>query len=145
MPPLTLILGGARSGKSTYAERLLTAVPAPWAYIATAEPSMTKCANGSAFTRNGAENGWIAYETPLDLAGTLANQAATQPCLVDCLTLWLSNMMLAGRNIPNETDALIAALSKRAAPCIMVSNEVGLGIVPGQCLGSCLSRRGRAD
>ena len=79
----------------------------------------------------------------MDLAATLANDARAQPCLVDCLTLWLSNMMLAGRNIPNETEALIAALSKRAAPCIMVSNEVGLGIVPDNALGSCLSRRGR--
>jgi len=134
LPPLTLILGGARSGKSIHAERLLTTVPAPWAYIATAEPFDDEMRDRISVHKERRGNGWIEYETPLDLAGTLANQAAAQPCLVDCLTLWLSNMMLAGRNIPNETDALIAALSKRAAPCIMVSNEVGLGIVPDNAL-----------
>jgi len=134
LPPLTLILGGARSGKSACAERLLTSVPAPWAYIATAEAFDDEMRERISVHKKRRGEGWIAYETPLDLAATLANDTRSQPCLVDCLTLWLSNMMLAGRNIPNETEALIAALSKRAAPCIMVSNEVGLGIVPDNAL-----------
>jgi adenosylcobinamide kinase / adenosylcobinamide-phosphate guanylyltransferase len=134
LPPLTLVLGGARSGKSTCAERLLTAVPGPWAYVATAEPlddEMRDRINAHKVRRG---DGWVDYETPLDLAAALAGNAAGQPCLVDCLTLWLSNLMLGGRQIPDETDTLIAALSKRTAPCILVSNEVGLGIVPDNAL-----------
>src|SRR5690606_9855500 len=79
-------------------------------------------------------SGWMTYEAPLGLAEILSGRSAAQPCLVDCLTLWLSNIMLAGRNVATETDAVIAALSRRSAPCIMVANEVGLGIVPDNAL-----------
>lgn len=78
--------------------------------------------------------GWLQYEVPLDIAATLSGDAAAQPCLVDCLTLWLSNLMHAERDILRETEVLAVALSKRSAPCIMVSNEVGLGIVPDNAL-----------
>jgi adenosylcobinamide kinase/adenosylcobinamide-phosphate guanylyltransferase len=134
LPPLTLILGGARSGKSTHAERLLTALPAPWAYIATAEAFDDEMRERieQHQARRGA--GWVQYETPLDLAATLSGSAAPHPCLVDCLTLWLSNLMHANRDIVRETEILIGALSKRSAPCIMVSNEVGLSIVPDNAL-----------
>ena len=71
---------------------------------------------------------------PVDLAGALA-QAESSPVLVDCLTLWLTNLMLAGHDIAVATAALQAALDRRAAPTILVSNEVGLGIVPGTPLG----------
>lgn len=130
LPPLTLVLGGARSGKSSYAEGLMTALPLPWAYVATAEASDDEMRRriDRHQARRGA--GWIQYETPLDIAATLSGDAADQPCLVDCLTLWLSNLMHAGRNIAHETDNLVGALSKRSAPCIIVANEVGLGIVP---------------
>jgi adenosylcobinamide kinase/adenosylcobinamide-phosphate guanylyltransferase len=79
-------------------------------------------------------SGWMTYEAPLGLAEILSGRSAAQPCLVDCLTLWLSNMLLAGRDIDEETETLVAALAKRSAPCIMVSNEVGLGIVPENAL-----------
>ncbi|AGK59100.1 adenosylcobinamide-phosphate guanylyltransferase [Hyphomicrobium denitrificans 1NES1] len=130
LPPLTLILGGARSGKSSYAEGLLTALPVPWAYIATAEAFDDEMRRRIEHHQARRGAGWIQYETPLDIAATLSGDAADQPCLVDCLTLWLSNLMHADRNIAHETDNLVGALSKRSAPCIMVSNEVGLGIVP---------------
>lgn len=133
-PSLTLVLGGARSGKSLCAERLLTELPGPWAYIATAEPSddeMRKRIKAHKARRN---VGWVQYETPLELADCLENRTRELPCLVDCLTLWLSNVMHAGRQVPEATEVLIAALSKRIAPCIMVSNEVGLGIVPENAL-----------
>ncbi|MBA2126744.1 bifunctional adenosylcobinamide kinase/adenosylcobinamide-phosphate guanylyltransferase [Hyphomicrobium methylovorum] len=133
-PPLTLVLGGARSGKSTHAERLLTALPPPWAYVATAEAFDDEMRDRIATHRARRGAGWQQFEVPLDLADALANQTASLPCLVDCLTLWLSNLMHAERNIPHETDLLIAALAKRTAPCIMVSNEVGLGIVPDNAL-----------
>ena len=74
MPPLTLILGGARSGKSAYAERLLTTVPAPWAYIATAEAFDDEMRERISVHKERRGDGWIEYETPFDLAATLANR-----------------------------------------------------------------------
>jgi adenosylcobinamide kinase/adenosylcobinamide-phosphate guanylyltransferase len=134
LPPLTLVLGGARSGKSTHAERLLTAMPGPWTYVATAEPLDDEMRQRIA--RHQARRGedWTLCEAPYDLAGALSGRTAAELCLVDCLTLWLSNMLLAGRDIDEETETLVAALAKRSAPCIMVSNEVGLGIVPENAL-----------
>jgi adenosylcobinamide kinase/adenosylcobinamide-phosphate guanylyltransferase len=134
LPPLTLVLGGARSGKSTHAERLLTALPAPWAYVATAEAWDAEMRQRIDVHQARRGSGWISYETPLDLAGVLSGDAAGSPCLVDCLTLWVSNLMRARRDVAREADVLIEALSKRTAPCIMVSNEVGLGIVPDNAL-----------
>lgn len=134
LPPLTLVLGGARSGKSVYAESLLTELAPPWGYVATAEAFDDEMRQRINVHQRRRGAGWIAYETPLDLADVLAGAAAAQPCLVDCLTLWVSNLMHAERDIARETEALTAALSKRAAPCILVSNEVGLGIVPDNAL-----------
>lgn len=134
LPPLTLVLGGARSGKSSYAEGLMSALPLPWAYVATAEALDDEMRRRieQHQARRGA--GWLQYEAPLDIATTLSGDAADQPCLVDCLTLWLSNLMHAERHIAQETATLVGALSKRSAPCIMVANEVGLGIVPDNAL-----------
>jgi len=134
LPPLTLVLGGARSGKSTHAERLLTSLPGPWAYVATAEALDSEMRERIDIHQARRGPGWLQYETPLDLAGILAGDAAGQPCLVDCLTLWVSNLMHADRNVADEAEQLIGAVSKRTAPCIMVSNEVGLGIVPDNAL-----------
>ncbi|MFT3729846.1 MAG: bifunctional adenosylcobinamide kinase/adenosylcobinamide-phosphate guanylyltransferase [Hyphomicrobium sp.] len=133
-PQLTLVLGGARSGKSAYAERLLTGIPGPWAYVATAEALDGEMRDRIAHHKSRRRSGWIDHETPLELADTLANRTAEVPTLVDCLTLWLSNLLHAGRAIPEATDALIASAARRVAPCIMVSNEVGLGIVPDNAL-----------
>ena len=134
LPQLTFVLGGARSGKSAYAEGLLTAVPGPWAYVATAgahdDEMRTRIGNHKA--RRG--SGWVVHETPIALADVLENRIAELPCLVDCLTLWVSNLMHAGRDVAAETELLIAALAKRVAPAIVVSNEVGLGIVPDNAL-----------
>jgi len=134
LPPLTLVLGGARSGKSSHAERLLTTLPPPWGYVATAEALDAEMRQRIDVHQARRGSGWISYETPLDLAGVLSGHAAGTPCLVDCLTLWLSNLMHARRDIARETETLVEALSKRTAPCIMVSNEVGLGIVPDNAL-----------
>lgn len=134
LPPLTLVLGGARSGKSSYAEGLISALPGPWAYVATAEAFDEEMHQRIAYHQARRGLDWVQYETPLDIAATLSGDAADQPCLVDCLTLWLSNLMHAERDIARETSSLVDALSKRSAPCIMVSNEVGLGIVPDNAL-----------
>jgi adenosylcobinamide kinase/adenosylcobinamide-phosphate guanylyltransferase len=134
LAPLTLVLGGARSGKSVCAERLLTTLPAPWAYIATAEAFDEEMRGRIAAHKARRGDGWVQWEVPRDLAGALSDKVGGRPCLVDCLTLWLSNMMLDGRDIESETNVLIQALSIRTAPSILVSNEVGLGIVPDNAL-----------
>jgi adenosylcobinamide kinase/adenosylcobinamide-phosphate guanylyltransferase len=80
-----------------------------------------------------ARNGWETVEAPLDLAGALLAAPGT-PALVDCLTLWLTNLMLAEHDLPAAVDALERALAQRTAPSVLVSNEVGLGIVPDNAL-----------
>jgi adenosylcobinamide kinase/adenosylcobinamide-phosphate guanylyltransferase len=126
---LTLVLGGARSGKSAYAEALVTAFPAPWVYIATAQAFDDEMAARVAEHQARRVPGWRTIESPLDLPDALAGP---DPVLVDCLTLWVSNLMLAGRE-PDWTE-LCAALDRRTAPTVLVSNEVGLGIVPDNAL-----------
>jgi adenosyl cobinamide kinase/adenosyl cobinamide phosphate guanylyltransferase len=78
--------------------------------------------------------GWQTVEAPVDLAGAVVQQAE-RPILVDCLTLWLTNLMLGGHDIPAATTALRSALDRRLAPTVLVSNEVGLGVVPETPLG----------
>jgi adenosylcobinamide kinase / adenosylcobinamide-phosphate guanylyltransferase len=134
LPQLTLVLGGARSGKSTYAERLLTGIPGPWAYVATAEAFDDEMRGRIKRHKSRRGSGWVDHETPLEIADTLANRTAELPTLVDCLTLWTSNLMHAEQSVPDATETLLASLKKRIAPCIMVSNEVGLGIVPDNAL-----------
>ena len=119
----------------------MSALPLPWAYVATAEAFDYEMRQRIKQHQARRSAGWVQYETPLDIAATLSGDAADQPCLVDCLTLWLSNLIHAERDIAQETRVLISALSKRSAPCIMVANEVGLGIVPD----NALSRRFRDE
>ena len=128
--PLTLVLGGARSGKSRYAETVVTASPAPWVYVATAEPFDAEMTARIAEHRNRRGGQWQTIEAPLDLAGAIANAPASATVLVDCLTLWLNNLMFNNRDIDAETERLEAALTARRAPSVLVSNEVGSGIVP---------------
>lgn len=133
-PRLTLVLGGARSGKSRHAEALVTAHPAPWLYLATAEALDAEMAARIAAHRAGRGAGWETRETPLDLAGVLAAAEPGRPVLVDCLTLWLSNLLLAGRDLDAEAEALAGVLARPAGPWVLVANEVGLGIVPENAL-----------
>jgi adenosylcobinamide kinase/adenosylcobinamide-phosphate guanylyltransferase len=130
---LTLVLGGARSGKSRYAETLITALPPPWIYAATAQALDAEMAAriGAHRARRGA--GWTTIETPCDLAATLTAPAKA-PILVDCLTLWLSNLMMADAEIDAEIDRLEQALAKATVPVVLVANEVGSGIVPDNAL-----------
>jgi adenosyl cobinamide kinase/adenosyl cobinamide phosphate guanylyltransferase len=134
LPPLTLVLGGARSGKSRHAEHLLTQGAPPWVYVATGQPFDDEMRARIAEHRARRGEGWHTIEAQVDLPGALG-QAAERPVLVDCLTLWLTNVMLAGHDIAAATDALEAALSRRPAPTILVGNEVGLGLVPDTPLG----------
>jgi adenosylcobinamide kinase/adenosylcobinamide-phosphate guanylyltransferase len=127
---LTFILGGARSGKSTHAERLVTALPAPWIYIATGQAFDGEMEERIALHRARRDEGWSTIEAPLELAGALGPLPAGTPVLVDCLTLWLSNQMLAENDIEAECRRLASVLEKPRGPWFVVSNEVGLGIVP---------------
>jgi adenosylcobinamide kinase/adenosylcobinamide-phosphate guanylyltransferase len=129
----TFILGGARSGKSRYAEEIIARLPPPWIYVATAEAYDDEMRARIAEHRARRTGGWITLEAPLDLAGALA-AAGDKPVLVDCLTLWLSNLMLAEHDIGEATSTLESALAARTAPSVVVANEVGLGIVPDNSL-----------
>jgi len=131
---LTLVLGGARSGKSRYAESLIAKLPPPWVYIATAEAGDAEMAARIAAHRARRGPDWRTVETPRDLAGALAACDAA-PVLVDCLTLWLSNLMLANAEIDAETVRLEDALAAAKAAVVLVANEVGSGIVPEHALG----------
>ena len=132
---LTLVLGGARSGKSRHAEALVSALPPPWFYIATGEPRDNEMAARIAEHRARRGVQWQTLEAPRDLAAALAAVPAGAAVVIDCLTLWLSNVMLAEMNVEQEIETLDAALAAAAAPIVLVANEVGLGIVPEFPLG----------
>ena len=135
-PHLTFVLGGARSGKSRYAEALAERQTGPCVYLATAENPVGEAGDAEMAARireHQARRGerWQTVETPLELAEELRAAVGADRCvLVDCLTLWLSNLMAAGRDIAAETEALTGTVPALSGPVIMVSNEVGLGIVP---------------
>ena len=130
---LTLVIGGARSGKSRYAEGLITALPPRWIYAATAQALDAEMAEriGVHQARRGA--GWTTIEVPRDLAGTVAAHDQT-PILIDCLTLWLSNLLLAEADCDAEIGRLDQALAKVASPRVLVANEDRLAIVPDNAL-----------
>lgn len=129
----SLILGGARSGKSALAERLAAASGRTVVYIATAQAGDAEMAARIAHHRARRPPHWTCIEEPLALARTLHEQARPQRCLlVDCLSLWLSNALLAADDAcwSRERDALVALLPDLPGELILVSNEVGLGVVP---------------
>ena len=127
MRRLTLVLGGARSGKSRHAEGL-AATYAEKTYIATAEAFDDEMRERIARHQTQRGEGWTTLEAPLDLAGELA--AASGFVLVDCITVWLGNLMHHERDVPAELDRLIGVLDRVEARVVLVSNEVGLSIVP---------------
>lgn len=130
---LTLVLGGARSGKSRYAEGLVAQRAAPWLYVATAEPGDAEMAARIAAHKARRGDGWTTIEAPRDLAAALAGHAS-MPILIDCLTLWLSNVMLADADIEAEFARLERALDQAGGPVALVANEVGCGLVPENAL-----------
>lgn len=128
---LTLVLGGARSGKSRFAEELVVRSGLEPVYVATGQAFDREMRERIALHQARRPAPWRTVEAPLDLAGVIREEAdASRALLVDCLTLWLTNLLLAEREIDIEVEALLDAL--RAAPgrIILVSNEVGLSIVP---------------
>lgn len=128
---LTLVLGGARSGKSRYAESVVMTSRPPWLYVATGEPFDDEMAARIAEHRGRRGRDWQTVEAPLDLAGAISAAPASGTILVDCLTLWLSNLLIKQCDIDSETERLETTIKARNAPVVLVSNEVGFGIVPG--------------
>ena len=129
LDPVTLVLGGARSGKSAYAESLFAEAGA--VYVATAEAIDDEMEERIARHRARRGAGWTTVEAPLELGAAIrAHAPGASGVLVDCLTVWLGNLMHAGRNIDREAASLLESLAVPEAPVALVANEVGLGVVP---------------
>jgi adenosylcobinamide kinase/adenosylcobinamide-phosphate guanylyltransferase len=131
---LTVLLGGARSGKSTRAEARARAFPGRPVYVATAEALDAEMRERIAGHRARRGSEWLERETSLELVAALVETDGHGARLVDCLTLWLSNLMHAGRDWENESILLAETLSRQNSPVVLVTNEVGLGIVPDNAL-----------
>jgi adenosylcobinamide kinase/adenosylcobinamide-phosphate guanylyltransferase len=131
---LTLVLGGARSGKSSHALRLTEATRPLRLFVATAQAFDDEMADRIARHRAERHEGWDTMEAPLleGLDTLIGGEAAV---LVDCLTLWLSNVMLSGGDADRATGRMLADVARIGAPVVMVSNEVGMGLVPETPLG----------
>jgi adenosylcobinamide kinase / adenosylcobinamide-phosphate guanylyltransferase len=127
----TLVLGGAASGKSTYAESLVLQLSGRPVYIATAQAFDDEMTDKIAVHRDRRGDRWTTIEEPFDLSAAIAGADAPDSIiLVDCLTLWLSNLMAAERDIDAATLALTGSIENIQGRLVLVANEVGLGIVP---------------
>ena len=130
-PGAVLVLGGARSGKSAFAERLVAETGLSRHYIATGRAWDAEMEARIAHHRQARGDGWTTHEEPLDLVSRLgALDEASNVVLVDCLTLWVTNLMLQERDIATASSDLCGCLGGMKAKVVLVSNEVGLGIVP---------------
>lgn len=130
LPRGSFILGGAASGKSVWAENFILSSGLKCIYLATG-----RVQDDEIFLRVKVHKGrrdarWTTVEEPLDLEPALSNLAADTPVLIDCATMWLSNQMMEEADLVQATDALLRALRTCPAPWVIVSNEVGQGIVP---------------
>lgn len=135
MARCVLVVGAQRSGKSRYAEGLVAASGLAPVYLAVATAGDGEMAARIGTHRKRRGEGWRTVEEPFDIAAAIAREAgAGNAILVECLTLWLSNLMGAERDIDTATDGLIAALERAAGPVVLVSNEVGAGIIPDNAL-----------
>src|SRR5262245_48252244 len=146
LPHVSLVLGGARSGSGTYAEKLVDGTltggaPRPALLIATADPADSarygdeEMAARIAAHRERRGAHWSTVEEPVDLADVLrCHGAGDRPVLVDCLTVWLSNLLLRDHDVAAASDTLVSALMDAHVDIVLVANEVGLGIVPDNAL-----------
>jgi len=135
LPQLTLVLGGAASGKSAYAEHLAITSGRPRVYLATAQVWDDEMRSKVETHRTLRGPDWTTVEEPYDLAPHLAKVTADQVVLLDCATMWLSNHLLAENDLDTAITLFLHALAACPAPVIVVSNEVGLSIVPDTPLG----------
>ena len=135
MARTVLVVGGQRSGKSRYAEGLVLASGRKPVYLATATVGDLEMAGRVAAHRRRRSDAWQTVEEPLELPSAIgATALAGNAVLVECLTLWLSNLMDADRDIDAESPRLVAALGEARGPVVLVSNEVGSGVIPANPL-----------
>ena len=132
---ITFVLGGARSGKSRFAESFVASLPRPWVYIATAEAHDDEMKARIAEHQARREAGWQTLEAPHDLHDAIRAAPKGAIVLVDCLTLWLSNIVHGPFDVGRAMDQLEDALHTRESATVLVSNEVGMGLVPETPLG----------
>ncbi|HET8525693.1 MAG TPA: bifunctional adenosylcobinamide kinase/adenosylcobinamide-phosphate guanylyltransferase [Actinomycetota bacterium] len=135
--PYTFLVGGARSGKSTLAVSLASAFDGPVVVVATAEPRDHEMAERIRVHRAARPAGWEVVEAPLGLLGVIEGIPDDASVVLDCLTLWVSNALedgAANEDVEGEARKVASALASRTAPSVVVSNEVGLGIVPANAL-----------
>ncbi len=130
MNTCTLILGGAASGKSAYAESLVFQEDRSRVYVATSQAWDDEMRQKIADHKAQRGPNWRTIEEPVDMTAALATVSADEIVLIDCATLWLTNVMLGDHDLEAETHAFLAAIEACPAPVIIVSNETGLGIVP---------------
>lgn len=134
LPAVTLVLGGARSGKSRFGEALVAGHPGRHVYLATAEAGDAEMAERIRRHRERRGSDWVTVEEPLDLPRALEAAARSGAVLVDCLTLWLTNLLQQSHDVGGATRELLAKLPSLDGPVVFISNEVGLGIVPDNAL-----------
>ncbi len=147
MAKITLVLGGQRSGKSHYAEQLVEAQGSGF-YLATAQAFDTEMKERIQTHKQRRGDLWQTCEEPMAVAEIIIRESRpTRPILLDCLTLWLSNLMLAERDVDRELEGLLEALRQARGPVVLVSNEVGQGIIPDNALArqfvDCAGRMNR--
>lgn len=134
-PDVTLVLGGTRSGKSTFAESLVQGSCAQCVYVATAEFVDDEMTGRIEVHRARRGESWRTVEAPDDLGQAIRRESTPQSCLlVDCLTVWLGNLMHHGRDVDAAREALLESLAAAPGPVVLVANEVGLGIVPDNAM-----------
>jgi adenosylcobinamide kinase / adenosylcobinamide-phosphate guanylyltransferase len=129
-----LVFGGQRSGKSRFAEDLVLRSGRRPVYVATGAATDAEMAERIAIHRDRRVSEWTTIEEPLDLAVAVRKASPGDAVLVECLTVWLANLMEAGRDLANETERLVAALAAVDAAVVLVSGEVGTGLVPMDAL-----------
>lgn len=130
-----LVLGGARSGKSRYAQARAEASALKRTFVATAQAFDAEMQDRIRRHQEDRADGWITVEAPLDLPAAIGRWAASDSVLlIDCLTLWTSNLLLADHDVAEATGELTKAIIRAAGPVILVANEVGWGIVPDNAL-----------
>lgn len=133
-PNLTLVIGGARSGKSSHGEGLIEAHEPPWIYIATAQALDEEMKQRISAHQQRRDGRWQTIEAPLDLVSAIEQKSDDRPVLIDCLTLWLTNHLMNGADLARESRLLAETLSARTVPTIVITNEVGQGIVPADAM-----------
>jgi adenosylcobinamide kinase/adenosylcobinamide-phosphate guanylyltransferase len=146
LPKMCFVLGGAASGKSAWAENLLLSSDLKPVYVATARIFDDEIKVKVSLHKTRRSGRWTNYEADLDLGPVLQNLGPDHAVLIDCATMWLSNHMLDGSDIDTATDRLLTSLSACLAPVVLVSNEVGQGIVPDNALARKFrERQGRLN